>query len=90
MIVSDLNDLDIKVNPLYFHSSLVSWTQQVVANSLHQLPEAEESIKSRHAILAALPLPVGIPSDALRPIVIPPSYTLHEFLASAIGVRLFQ
>lgn len=69
MIVSDLNDLDIKV----------------VANSLHQLPEAEESIRSRHAILATLPLPVGIPSDALRPILIPPSYTLHEFLASAIG-----
>ncbi|KAN0131357.1 hypothetical protein V8E53_010734 [Lactarius tabidus] len=66
MIVSDLNDLDIKV----------------VANSL---PDAEESIRSRHAILAALPLPVGIPSDALRPILIPPSYTLHEFLASAIG-----
>jgi hypothetical protein len=66
MIVSDLNDLGIKV----------------VANSL---PEAEESIGSRHAILATLPLPVGIPSDALRPILIPPSYTLHEFLASAIG-----
>ncbi|KAH9179750.1 hypothetical protein EDB89DRAFT_511641 [Lactarius sanguifluus] len=69
MIVSDLNDLDIKV----------------VSNSLHQLPEAEESIRSRHAILATLPIPVGIPSDALRPILIPPSYTLHEFLASAIG-----
>ncbi|KAI9448081.1 hypothetical protein H4582DRAFT_1842370 [Lactarius indigo] len=74
MIVSDLNDLDIKV----------------VTNSLHQLPEAEESIRSRHAILATLPLPVGVPSDALRPILIPPSYTLHEFLASAIGVRPFQ
>ncbi|KAH9062748.1 hypothetical protein EDB87DRAFT_259550 [Lactarius vividus] len=74
MIVSDLNDLDIRV----------------VANSLHQLPAAEESIRSRHAILAALPLPGGIPSDALRPILIPPSYTLHEFLASAIGVRPFQ
>lgn len=89
-IVSDLVDPDIRVHPLDFHLSSCSWTPQVVANSRHQLPEAEESIISRHAILAALPLPVGIPSDALRPILIPPSYTLHEFLASAIGVRLFQ
>ncbi|KAF8272474.1 hypothetical protein EI94DRAFT_1566136, partial [Lactarius quietus] len=73
MIVSDLNDLDIKVNSLDFYSSLII------------MDSTEESIRSRHAILAALPLPVGIPSDALRPILIPPSYTLHEFLASAIG-----
>jgi len=57
---------------------------------MHQHHEAEEFIISRHAILAALPLPVGITSDALRPILIPASYTLHEFLANAIGVGLFQ
>ncbi|KAI0251360.1 hypothetical protein BJV78DRAFT_1126595, partial [Lactifluus subvellereus] len=51
-----------------------------------QHPEAEESIRARHAILAALPLPAGIPSDALRPILIPSSYTLQEFLASAVGL----
>ncbi|KAH8999160.1 hypothetical protein EDB92DRAFT_1791181, partial [Lactarius akahatsu] len=72
--------------PKYEATEAFSQTPQVVANSLHQLPEAEESIRSRHAILATLPLPVGIPSDALRPILIPPSYTLHEFLASAIGL----
>ncbi|KAI0062133.1 hypothetical protein BV25DRAFT_1991775 [Artomyces pyxidatus] len=47
--------------------------------------EPEDSIKARHAILAALPLPTGVPSDALRPIVIPAPYTLQEFLANAAG-----
>ncbi|KAI0304151.1 hypothetical protein BC826DRAFT_214813 [Russula brevipes] len=82
MIVSDLNDLDIKV----------------VADPLCQHPEAEESIKARHTILAALPLPLGIPSDSLRPILIPAAYTLQEFLACAMGTlrtalanhRIFQ
>ncbi|KAI0044136.1 hypothetical protein FA95DRAFT_1597592 [Auriscalpium vulgare] len=44
-----------------------------------------ESIRIRHAILAALPLPPGIPSDALKPIVIPAPYTLQEFLGNAAG-----
>ncbi|KAI0004967.1 hypothetical protein BJV74DRAFT_316307 [Russula compacta] len=82
MIVSDLNNLDIKV----------------VTGPLCQQVEAEESIRARHAVLAALPLPAGIPSDALRPILIPSAYTLQEFLACAVGTlktalanyRIFQ
>jgi hypothetical protein len=54
----------------------------------YQHPEAEESIKARHAILATLPLPPGIPSDALRPILVPSAYTLQEFLSCAVGVGL--
>ncbi|TFY81603.1 hypothetical protein EWM64_g2414 [Hericium alpestre] len=46
---------------------------------------AEELIKSRNAILAALPLPTDIPSDSLKPIMIPPPFSLHEFLANAAG-----
>ncbi|KAI9507026.1 hypothetical protein F5148DRAFT_165934 [Russula earlei] len=69
MIVSDLNDLDIKV----------------VADPHSEHPRAEESIAARHAILAALPLPPGIPSDALRPILIPSAHTLQEFFACAAG-----
>lgn len=61
-----------------------------MADPLGRHPEAEESIAARHAILAALPLPPGIPSDALRPILIPSAYTLQEFLACAVGVGFFS
>ncbi|KAN0126871.1 hypothetical protein V8E52_000511 [Russula decolorans] len=82
MIVSDLNDLDIKV----------------IADPFCLCPDAEESIRARHTILARLPLPAGIPSDALRPILIPSTYTLQEFLTCAVGTlrtalanhRIFQ
>lgn len=40
-------------------------------------------------MLANLPLPSGIPDDALQPIMIQPPYTLHEFLGNATGVGLF-
>ncbi|KAI0307209.1 hypothetical protein B0F90DRAFT_1622036 [Multifurca ochricompacta] len=51
---------------------------------------SKEKLSARHAILAALPLPAGIPSDALRPILIPSPYTLHEFLANAVGVSSLE
>lgn len=89
MIISDLNDLDIKV---YFFISQFSFTlitYKVVPDTPCPQPEAEESIRARHAILAVLPLPPGIPSDALRPISIPSACTLQEFLACAVGVGFF-
>ncbi|KAG0694093.1 hypothetical protein DFH29DRAFT_1037030 [Suillus ampliporus] len=46
----------------------------------------EKSILARQALLATLPLPADIPDDALNPILIPPPYTLHEFLGNASGV----
>ncbi|KAG0706460.1 hypothetical protein DFH29DRAFT_1022344 [Suillus ampliporus] len=45
----------------------------------------EKSILARQALLATLPLPADIPDDALNPILIPPPYTLHEFLGNASG-----
>ncbi|OJA19215.1 hypothetical protein AZE42_06773 [Rhizopogon vesiculosus] len=47
--------------------------------------EPESSILTRQTLLASLPLPVGIPDDALSPILIPPPFTLHEFLGNASG-----
>ncbi|EGO21953.1 hypothetical protein SERLADRAFT_410420 [Serpula lacrymans var. lacrymans S7.9] len=44
----------------------------------------EKSV-SEKARLAALPLPSGIPDDALKPILIPHPYTFHEFLGNATG-----
>ncbi|KAG1736902.1 uncharacterized protein EDB91DRAFT_496440 [Suillus paluster] len=45
----------------------------------------EKSILARQELLAMLPLPADIPDDALNPILIPPPYTLHEFLGNASG-----
>ncbi|OAX36736.1 hypothetical protein K503DRAFT_857807 [Rhizopogon vinicolor AM-OR11-026] len=45
----------------------------------------DNSILTRQALLASLPLPVDIPDDALSPILIPPPFTLHEFLGNASG-----
>ena len=58
-------------------------------NTSTQSDEPEEMAKARNAILAALPLPVNVPGDELQPIVIPPPFTLHEFLGNASGVRHF-
>ncbi|KAG2139042.1 hypothetical protein DEU56DRAFT_980433 [Suillus clintonianus] len=57
-------------------------------NILEPLPPGdgpEELILARQAFLATLPLPANIPDDALNPILIPPPYTLHEFLSNASG-----
>jgi hypothetical protein len=47
----------------------------------------EERVKTRHAILANLPIPSDIPPDSLKPIVISPPISLHEFLGNAPNVR---
>ncbi|KAF7353891.1 hypothetical protein MVEN_01075000 [Mycena venus] len=47
--------------------------------------EPEDIIKARNAMLAVIPLPADPPDDTLKPIVIPPPFTLHEFLANATG-----
>jgi hypothetical protein len=47
----------------------------------------EERAKARHAILAKIPIPSDIPSDALKPIIISPPISLHEFLGNAPSVR---
>ncbi|KAJ7084875.1 hypothetical protein B0H15DRAFT_847955 [Mycena belliarum] len=47
--------------------------------------EPADIIKARHALLATIPLPLDPPDDTLKPIVIPPPFTLHEFLANATG-----
>ncbi|KAJ7041943.1 hypothetical protein C8F04DRAFT_111681 [Mycena alexandri] len=52
---------------------------------VYTAPKPEEIIKARHAMLASIPLPADPPDDCLKPIVIPPPFTLHEFLANASG-----
>ncbi|KAG9318069.1 hypothetical protein JVU11DRAFT_133 [Chiua virens] len=51
---------------------------------------AKRTIAARQKMLASLPLPSGIPDDALQPIMIHPGHTLHEFLGNATGVFLSQ
>lgn len=51
---------------------------------------AEEMVKARNAILAAIPIPPGAPEDMLQPIIIPAPFTLHEFLGNASGVSSFS
>ncbi|KAF9228839.1 hypothetical protein BS17DRAFT_212981 [Gyrodon lividus] len=46
---------------------------------------AESTIAARQEVLAALPLPSGIPDDALQPIMLPAPYSLHEFLGNTTG-----
>ena len=48
--------------------------------------EPEHRISIRHSILAVLPIPSDIPDDALKPILIPAPFTLHEFLGNTTGV----
>ncbi|KAF7308821.1 hypothetical protein MKEN_01081900 [Mycena kentingensis (nom. inval.)] len=47
--------------------------------------EPEDIEKARNAMLATLPLPLQPPDEMLKPIILPPASTLHEFLANASG-----
>jgi len=49
--------------------------------------EPADMVNTRFAILASIPLPENSPDDTLKPIVLPPICTLHEFLGSTSGVR---
>ncbi|KAF7972252.1 hypothetical protein HWV62_18564 [Athelia sp. TMB] len=59
-----------------------------LASSGHRISpdDTEHMMTIRHAILAALPIPIEIPmDDALSPVNIPPPFTLHEFLGTTTG-----
>ncbi|KAF8895756.1 hypothetical protein CPB85DRAFT_210335 [Mucidula mucida] len=44
--------------------------------------DAEDIIDQRNKFLATIPVPLEAPDDTLRPIVLPPSLSLHEFLGN--------
>ncbi|KAI9570737.1 hypothetical protein HD554DRAFT_2241937 [Boletus coccyginus] len=60
-------------------------TVQVLLPIFEKGTPADRSIAARQAMLAILPLPSGIPDDALQPIMIHPPHTLHEFLGNSSG-----
>ena len=62
----------------------------VTASNVSASEEPQDRIALRHSILASLPLPTGVPDDALRPISIPAPFTLHEFLGNTTGVSGVQ
>ena len=49
--------------------------------------DPEERLKARYELLASLPLPEGVPDDELKPLVLPGSMTIKEFILSASNVR---
>jgi hypothetical protein len=49
--------------------------------------DPEERLKTRYELLASLPLPEGAPDDELKPLVLPGSMTIKEFISSACNVR---
>lgn len=65
-------------------------TVQVLLPIFEKGTPADRSIAARQAMLATLPLPSGIPDDALQPIMIHPPHTLHEFLGNSSGVGFFR
>ena len=62
----------------------------VTASNFSASEEPQDRIAFRHSILASLPVPTGVPSDALKPISIPAPFTLHEFLGNTTGVSGFN
>lgn len=43
-------------------------------------------VKARYATLCELPIPPDMPSEVLSPILIPPPFTIHDFLGTITGV----
>jgi len=51
------------------------------------IPRApSETARIRNEMLSSLPIPIGVPEDTIRPIIIQPPYTLQDFLVNAAGV----
>ncbi|TCD66414.1 hypothetical protein EIP91_001405 [Steccherinum ochraceum] len=69
---------DVRVVP-------VSSDSQLVDSEDSEVEVPEERMKARHAILAALPIPSNMPTDTLVPIVIPPPFSVHDFLGTIQG-----
>ncbi|KAI5118092.1 hypothetical protein M0805_007742 [Coniferiporia weirii] len=44
-----------------------------------------DMVRARNSVLAFLPTPSGIPEEALKPIMIPAPFTIHEFLGNTTG-----
>jgi hypothetical protein len=80
------NDLDYQVHPVLKPEEAFTHPPFQVVYTAPKSSDPEDIIKARHALLAAIPLPADPPDDTLKPIVIPPPFTLHEFLANASGV----
>src|SRR3984957_17205174 len=76
------NQIPKYVSLFQIHLTKCFWSFQILRNT----KEPEDMAKARHAILVSLPLPVEIPDDSLKPILIPSPFTLHEFLSNASGV----
>ncbi|EJD06218.1 uncharacterized protein FOMMEDRAFT_153619 [Fomitiporia mediterranea MF3/22] len=45
-----------------------------------------DMVRARNAVLTALPMPPGIPEDELKPIILPASLSIHEFLNNCTAV----
>ncbi|KAH7911887.1 hypothetical protein BJ138DRAFT_1062170 [Hygrophoropsis aurantiaca] len=73
------------IKGMHFHETIL----RAPTGTFPSVEGPEKCIAARQAILAALPLPPDIPDDALRPIVIPPPNTLHEFLGNASGLTTY-
>ena len=52
--------------------------------------QPSDMVRARNAVLTALPTPPGIPEDELKPILLPPSVTIHEFINNTTGVSLIS
>ncbi|KAJ3556870.1 hypothetical protein NM688_g1785 [Phlebia brevispora] len=65
-------------------------SKQGVLSATEDAEKPETIIQARFAILAALPLPPNMPDDTLVPIVIPPPFTIHDFIGTAIGTLKAQ
>ena len=90
-IVPNVNQSDSNVfSTIQFVSSdtLLEYHSQANRNPSAS-DELEHRSSTRHSILAALPIPADIPDDALKPILIPAPFTLHEFLGNTTGVSTF-
>ena len=80
LVGQDLQNVSTPV--LLLGSLLDSDCTQFRANSGNPI----DMIRARNAVLTALPIPLGIPEDELKPIVLPASMPIYEFLNNTVGV----
>ena len=68
-------------------SNCSAYTDMPYPQLIYVQDDHEERLKARYATLSQLPIPKDMPNDTLLPIVIPPPFTIYDFIGTVTGVR---
>ncbi|KAK7690971.1 hypothetical protein QCA50_006074 [Cerrena zonata] len=88
--VNEMQNNELKMNSIT--SPLLSPNPATImlTPQMTMVDDHEERLNTRYTILSQLPLPSDMPSEILLPIVVPPPFTVHDFIGTITGPMKIQ